>query len=170
MLPEPDARRGMEMHHVEVELSTGRNLARAVAVARHLHQRYAASIGAHRAFDPRRQSVVQRRVDVPAPRLACALSRIRRIRFSGGSLRPAPAAQLTYDPVNHEHVLPAKMHVSWAWPDLPVWLAVGDFSSTTSVLRLSLRSRSRVRYPARYFNSAHAALLALVPDAHIAVG
>lgn len=163
ILPEPEPRPDMVMHHVEVEASAGRRLARVLAGARRLHQRYAASIGAHRAFDPRMQSVVQRRVDVPAASLAGALPRIDQISFPGGTLRPASAARLTYDPVNHEHLLPALLHLSWAWPDLPVWLAVGDFSSTTSVLRLSLRSRARLRYPVRYFNGAHSALVALTP-------
>ena len=163
ILPEHEPRGDTVMHHVAIEFRTGRCMARIVAAARRLHQRYAATIGAHRPFDPRTQSGVQRRVDVPAARLASALPRIGQISFPGGTLRPASAARLLYDPVNHEHLLPALLHLSWAWPDLPVWLAVGDLSRTTSVLRLSLRSRARLRYPVRYFNGAHSALVALTP-------
>ena len=60
--------------------------------------------------------------------------------------------------MNHEYRLRARLHVAWSWPDLPVRLAVGELGPDTSALRLSLRARRRLRYPARYFDAAHTAL------------
>jgi hypothetical protein len=37
-------------------------------------------------------------------------------------------------------------------------LTVAEQSATKCVLRLSLRSRRRLRYPKRYFHAAHSAL------------
>lgn len=63
-----------------------------------------------------------------------------------------------YDAVDHEYRYAAELHVPWSWPALPVWIGVAEVSSSRSVLRLSLRSRRRLRYPARYFHVAHSVL------------
>jgi len=53
---------------------------------------------------------------------------------------------------------PARLQVSWSWPDLPVWVSVRPWSSTRSVLGIELRSHRRPRYPRRYFGLGHRAL------------
>ena len=120
---------------------------------RTLRRRHARTIGIHRGFDPRRQSVVEHRFPGRAADVAGAVAGV-----AGGPLRDARADAMAYDPVEHEFRLPAEMHVSWSWPDLPVWVAVAELTSSICALRISLRSRHRLRYPARYFDTAHCAL------------
>lgn len=110
-----------------------------------LRRRYETAIGAYRDFHPRLQSTVEHRVAQPVAEV------IDGLRLHGA----------TYDPFEHEYRVPVELHLTWSWPDLPMWLIVGELSETKCALRLSLRSRRRVRYPKRYFNAAHAALCAL---------
>jgi hypothetical protein len=110
-----------------------------------LRRRYAAAIGVYRDFHPRLHSTVEHRVAQPVGEVIGVLC-------LDGS---------TYDSFEHEYRLPIDLHLPWSWPALPMWLTVGEVSSTKCALRLSLRSRRRVRYPKRYFNAAHAALTAL---------
>jgi hypothetical protein len=63
-----------------------------------------------------------------------------------------------YDAVNREYRRPTRLHLAWSWPELPMWLSVAELSATQCALRLSLRSRHRLRYPARYFHAAHSVL------------
>jgi hypothetical protein len=107
-----------------------------------LRRRYDLTIGAHRDFHPRLQSVVEHRVEHRADDVIDLLCLDRSI----------------YDSFEHEYRVPIDLRLPWSWPALPMWLAVGEVSSTKSALRLSLRSRRRLRYPKRYFNAAHAAL------------
>ena len=107
-----------------------------------LRRRYDVAIGAYRDFEPRRQSTVEHRVGRTAEDV------LGQLGFDGA----------IYDRFEHEYRAPVDLHVSWSWPDLPMWLSVGELSSTTCAVRLSLRSRRRLRYPKRYFNAAHAAL------------
>jgi hypothetical protein len=114
------------------------------ALAR-LRRRYEAAIGAYRDFHPRLQSTVEHRVAHPVDVVVEML-------FLHGA---------TYDPLEHEYRVPVQLHLTWSWPDLPIWLTVGELSATKCALRLSLRSHRRIRYPKRYFTAAHAALRAL---------
>ena len=107
-----------------------------------IRHRYDVTIGAYRGFNPRTQSAVVHRVGYRADEVVDAL-------------RLDDAA---YDPFEHEFRVPVDLHVPWSWPDLPMWLCVGEVSSTACTLRLSLRSRRRLRYPRRYFNTAHTAV------------
>jgi hypothetical protein len=107
-----------------------------------LRHKYEITIGAYGDCEPRTQSNVEHRVGRRADDV------IDLLRLD----RPM------YDPVEHEYRVPIKLHLPWSWPALPMWLAVGELSSTKSALRLSLRSRRRLRYPKRYFHAAHAAL------------
>ena len=75
---------------------------------------------------------------------------------------------VVYDAVDHEYRYAAKLHVPWSWPELPVWVGVAELSRSTSMLRLSLRSRRRLRYPSRYFHVAHSALGAMADRVHSA--
>jgi hypothetical protein len=132
----------------------GDHLARRFATAaRRIRERYEVAIGAHRGWDPRR-AVIEHRVPTNAIDLLDRMSRpprrARRLRHDSGSL--------AYDAVNHEYWFRARLHVPWSWPDLPMRIAIGEQSPTTSTLRLSLRARRRLRYPARYFDAAHQAL------------
>lgn len=105
-------------------------------------RRYDVSIGAYRDFHPRLQSVVEHRVGHRADDVIDLLCLDRSI----------------YDSFEHEYRVPIDLRLPWSWPALPMWLAVGEVSSSKSALRLSLRSRRRLRYPKRYFNAAHTAL------------
>jgi hypothetical protein len=105
-----------------------------------LRRKYEIAIGAYRTFNPRTQSSVEHRVGHRADAVIDAL------HLEGAQ----------YDPIEHEFRVPVDLHVPWSWPDLPMWLSVGEVSSTSCRLRLSLRSRRRLRYPRRYFSVAHA--------------
>jgi hypothetical protein len=84
------------------------------------------------------------------------------LRLTVGPLRLAgDPKRTTYDPFDHEYRVPSRLHLPWSWPDLPVWLGVGEVSTGRCALRLSLRSRKRFRYPMRYYHAAHAVLSAL---------
>lgn len=107
-----------------------------------LRHKYDVAIGAYRSFDPRRQSTVEHRVGHEANEVIDALR----------------LDDALYDPFEHEFRVPVDLHLPWSWPDLPMWLSVGELSPTMCTLRLSLRSRRRLRYPRRYFNAAHAAV------------
>jgi hypothetical protein len=112
------------------------------AFVERLRYKYNIAIGAYRAFDPRRQSTVEHRVGHRADDVIDALR----------------LDDAFYDPFEHEFRVPVDLHLPWSWPDLPMWLSVGELSPTMCTLRLSLRSRRRLRYPRRYFNAAHAAV------------
>ncbi|MEY2422913.1 MAG: hypothetical protein QOI95_2980 [Acidimicrobiaceae bacterium] len=113
-----------------------------------LRHRYDVAIGAYRDFDPRLLSTVEHRVDLSADAVIAHLHLYR----------------ATFDPFEREHRVPFVLHLPWSWPALPMWLSVSETSPTMSALRLSLRSRRRLRYPKRYFHAAHAALRNLESD------
>jgi hypothetical protein len=110
-----------------------------------LRHRYALTIGAYRDFDPRLHPTVEHRVVLRVDEVIDKLC-----------LRGA-----IYNLLEHEYRVPYELHLPWSWPALPMWLSVAELSSTRSALRLSLRSRRRLRYPRRYFNAAHTALTSL---------
>jgi len=126
------------------------------AHARRAAARYRATVGMHRGLDPRRQ-VVERRVPHGVAELATVLEGHRPIRFRGGTLT-LDAGAVGFDPVNRELFRAAHLRLRWSWPALPVRVAVGELRSDLRVVRLSLRSRRRARYPARFFHAAHTAL------------
>jgi hypothetical protein len=115
-----------------------------VLIERFRHK-YNATIGAYRDFHPRAHSVVEHRV---AHRVDDV---INGLRLHGA----------IYDSFEHEYRMPIDLHLPLSWPALPMWLTVGEVSSTKSAVRLSLRSRRRLRYPKRYFSAAHTVLTAL---------
>ena len=130
---------------VEMRPPGGRTVDALKLAVRRLVHVYAVTVGVDRGIDPRRQSVVEHRVEGAAPDVARRLAE-------------ATGAPPMYDEVDHEFRFPTRMHVAWAWPDLPMWLAVAELSPTRCALRLSLRSRKRLRYPSRYFHVAHRTL------------
>jgi hypothetical protein len=107
-----------------------------------LRRRYDLTIGAYRDFEPRLHPTVERRVDLRADDVIEQL---------------CPRGAI-YDALEHEYRVRFELHIPWSWPALPMWLTVSEASSTKCALRLSLRSRRRMRYPRRYFHAAHAAL------------
>jgi hypothetical protein len=109
-----------------------------------LRRKYYVAIGAYRDFHPRLQSTVEHRVGLRADTVIDVLA--------------GDGKGFVYDSSGHEYRAPFDLRLAWSWPALPMWLSVGEMSSTKSALRLSLRSRRRLRYPARYFDAAHAAL------------
>jgi len=132
---------------------------RMAAVVATVKQDYARTIGTHRDFHPRMHSRVEHRIDAPATAALVTLCRSGDVDVHVGPLRlTGDATDPWYDPYEHEYRLPCRLHLPWSWPELPMWLAVGEVSATRGALRLSLRSRKRVRYPARYFHAAHAVL------------
>ena len=143
--------------------SSGEDMA---AKVRWLRHRYAIVFGANRGCVVRRDSRVQCRVGVSAHELVAAVRTMRRVDAAGASLA-IHGRELRYDEIEHLHLVPARLHLPWAWPDLPMWLTVATYAGDLSVLGLLLRSHARIRYPARYFHGAHLALGA-VRDAAIA--
>ena len=134
-------------------------VARLAAVVATVKQDYARTIGTHRDFSPRLHSRVEHRIGQRADDALAALSRSNELTVSAGPLRlVGDPSRTEYDGFEHEYRMPCRLHLPWSWPELPMWLAVGEVSATKGALRLSLRSRRRVRYPARYFHSAHAVL------------
>jgi hypothetical protein len=104
-------------------------------------------------------SRVEHRIDRRADEAIESLCRDDGLTVHAGPLRlTADASRPEYDPFEHEYRLPCRLHLPWSWPDLPMWLAVGEVSSARGSLRLSLRSRKRLRYPVRYFHAAHTVL------------
>ena len=125
-------------------------------------RRYERTVGTHRDFRPRLQSRVEHRIPWRADDTLDAIRDLGELRLSVGSLRlTGDPSRTDYDAVEHEYRLPCTLHLPWSWPELPMWLAVGEVSTTGGALRLSLRTRRRVRYPARYFAAAHAVLSGL---------
>jgi hypothetical protein len=136
-----------------------RRLASALTAMKHDYER---TIGTHRDFHPRTHSRVEHRIDCRADDALADLCHDTALQLSVGPLRlTGDASRAQYDTVEHEYRLPCRLHLPWSWPDLPMWLAVGEISSTRGALRLSLRSRRRMRYPVRYFHAAHAVLTSL---------
>jgi hypothetical protein len=135
---------------------------RVVERARQLRHTYLAQIGAHRGFNPRHHAV-HHRLGMGAGDVVVALraSPVERHWTAEGFDLAADVTDSAFDSVEHEHRFAARLHLAWSWPDLPVWLAIGELTPSRCTLRLMLRSRHRVRYPARYFHAAHAALTAL---------
>ena len=127
------------------------------ANAQDLRVEYARRVAPHRGFDRRRQSVVERRVQARAADVVRSLGSAGRLEFPEGSLQVLTTTG-AFDRVNHEHSLPARLQLAWSWPSLPVVVAATEFSTSTTVLRLRLRRTTRVRYPLRYYEAAHAAL------------
>lgn len=137
-------------------------VAKLSAVIATVKQDYARTIGTHRDFRPRIHSHVEHRIDGRASDAMRSLRRAGEIRVSVGPVRlTADVTRAQYDPLGHEYRLPSRLHLPWSWPDLPMWLAVGEVSTTRGALRLSLRSHKRLRYPVRYFHAAHAVLTKL---------
>lgn len=140
----------------------GTQLARRLtAAAQRAQRRYQMTIGIHQGTDPRRRSVVEHRVPLAAGDVIAAICRDE-IKLSTPALTlTADPTSTAYDARTHEYLLPSALHLAWSWPALPMWLAVGELSATRCTLRLSLRSRRRLRYPTRYFHAAHSALTGL---------
>lgn len=105
--------------------------------------RYERAIAGASLSDPRLHSAVERRVSRPLDEVVGRLF---------GTDRPP------FDAIADEYRLRTTLHIPYSWPRLPMWFAVAAFSDTHSLLRLSLRSHKRLRYPARYFSAAHDAL------------
>jgi hypothetical protein len=146
-------------------------IARASAYAAAVHHRYEMTVGVTRGFDPRTQSRVERRVDGLAVEVLDRLCDEDALPFAVGALGlDGDRRALVYDAFEREYRWPAELHLPWSWPDLPMWLAVGELTSARCALRLRLRSRRRLRYPVRYFSAAHTVLgglesrLALMSD------
>ena len=132
---------------------------RLAAVVATVKRDYARTIGTHREFHPRMHSRVEHRIDAPAGDALATLCRDGDVHVCVGPLRlTADSSHPSYDQYEHEYRMPCRLHLPWSWPELPMWLAVGEVSATRGALRLSLRSRKRLRYPARYFHAAHVVL------------
>jgi len=132
---------------------------RVAAVVALVRQDYARTIGTHRDFHPRTHSRVEHRIDARATDALASLCRDGDVDVHAGPVRlTVDGTRPAYDRYEHEYRMPCRLHLPWSWPDLPMWLAIGEVSTTRGALRLSLRSRKRVRYPARYFHAAHAVL------------
>jgi hypothetical protein len=108
---------------------------------------YELNIGSYRAYSPRLQSRVERRVDGAVDDI---------VRMLG--------LEFVYDATEGEFRAPAELHVPWAWPRIPVWLGVGAASRRLTVLSITLRTRRRLRYPRRYYATAHELLTAIHSD------
>jgi len=129
---------------------------------RAIRQDYERTVGTHRDFHPRMQSHVEHRIERCAADAIGAMTRVDVLRLTVGPLRLAgDPKRTTYDPFEHEYRVPSRLHLPWSWPDLPMWLGIGEVSTGRCALRLSLRSRKRLRYPVRYYHAAHAVLSAL---------
>lgn len=125
-------------------------------------QRYERTVGTHRDFRPRLQSRVEHRIAGRADDTLDALRGLGELHLCVGPVRlTGDPSAAHYDAVEHEYRLPCRLHLAWSWPELPMWLAVGEVSTTSGALTLSLRSRRRLRYPMRYFHAAHAVLSGL---------
>jgi len=102
-------------------------------------RRYDATIGSYAGLHPRREPAVEQRLHRSADDVIAAL---RQCRF-------AREVDEGWD---------VQLRLPWSWPGLPMRLTIDESSSRTCALRLSLRSRRRLRYPARYYDAAHTAL------------
>jgi hypothetical protein len=137
-------------------------VARIGSLARSVRQDYERTVGTHRNFHPRMQSRVEHRIDRDADDAIEALRCIGEVRLTAGPLRlVGDPKRMAYDSFERESRVPSRLHLPWSWPDLPMWLSIGEVSTGRCALRLSLRSRRRLRYPVRYFHAAHAVLSSL---------
>lgn len=122
-----------------------------------------------RAGDIRRHSRIRLQVWAPVDevveRVARAPDRIDAGTVSGiatgagatltvlESLRPLPGGG---------HRAAAVLRVRWSWPSLPVWVTVEPWWREHTAVSMTLRSTHRLRYPRRYWASAHRTLRELV--------
>jgi hypothetical protein len=139
---------------------------RVVDPARAQLLRYRVAVGAHQGIAPRRHSQVRHRLRRRPADVLAVLAGARRpavVHRRRVALRWDPH-RFRYDPTDHVHRAPGRLHVPWSFPDLPVWLAVHEWSSDTAIVEVSLRSRRRLRYPRRYFHVAHRTLDLLLDD------
>jgi hypothetical protein len=136
----------------------------AVELGRRWRHVYLAHIGVHRGCDPRHNAILHR-LPIGARDVVARLRTEPERHWSGdGHDLVADLSSPVFDDVEHEHRFPAHLHLTWSWPDVPLWLSIGELTSSRCTLRLTLRSRHRWRYPARYFHAAHAALSELELD------
>jgi hypothetical protein len=133
-------------------------LDRAAKPARRVRDRYRATIAVHRGLSPRAHSCVQHRVGRPAPELLRALLAARPAPDASGPRLQWDSRRLERVDVEHEHRVPGRLVIPWSYPRLPVWIGVREWSDRVCVLDLALRSRRRLRYPARYFAAGHRVL------------
>ena len=106
--------------------------------------------------NPRRASLVRQHVFEPfavvadrLPSVAAAVSPGRGVtlRLTSG-FRPLPSGGQDAEAV---------LSLRGSWPRLPVSVRVEPWWREQSIVSVELRSRRRLRYPRRYFRSAHAA-------------
>ena len=123
---------------------------------------YVRTIGIYRDFRPRRESRVEHRIDRGADETIDVVCLRDELRVEAGPLRlTCDATRAVYDAYVHEYRLPGHLHLPCSWPELPVLLSVRELTTTECALSVSLRSRKRLRYPLRYFHSAHRLLTRL---------
>lgn len=132
--------------------------------ARHLMGRLRTrALVAQSAPSPRAQSVVRRFIWEDAPR---CLERFDALTSGPNTLRPARLRfgdeRFRLDPEHHDHRLPARLAVSWSVSTYPVWLSLEPWWGERAVIGVELRSRHRLHYSQRYFDTAHDALRDLV--------
>jgi hypothetical protein len=131
---------------------------------RALQQRYRLAVGNDRLHDPRGPSsrmtcwsacgadAAASILDVAVPDAGTATGR------HGAITRCGP---LRWEAADREHRMPVVLHIPWSRPALPMWLSVQQDRGSSCTLHLFLRSRRRLRYPARYFSAGQRALTEL---------
>jgi hypothetical protein len=134
-------------------------IAQAADFAAGMRRNYQITFGISKGFDPRTDSRVEHRIDHRACEVLEGLRHDHALPLALGPLTlSGDPDKVSYDAFEREYRVAARLHLPWSWPELPLWLAVGELSTSKSALRLRLRSRRRLRYPTRYFNAAHAVL------------
>lgn len=150
-----------------VETWMGRSRARWTTLARRGHRarRWLARLAGD--GNPRRDSAVRQHVFRPFDEVLALLPGSTTV-VRAGSARLELSTPFAPLPGGVGVRASATLSLWGSWPALPVWITVEPWWRERTVAGVSLRTRRRLRYPRRYFGSAHAAVRAMCR--HIEVG
>lgn len=108
---------------------------------------------------PRRQSRLRLHLFIP---YAVARTRIP----APGVIGRTRGGRLVLDQPFEDHQAgvraPGTLLLRGSWPGLPVWIAIEPWWRRQTIVTMSLRSTSRMRYPRRYFASSYRILRTFV--------
>jgi hypothetical protein len=111
------------------------------------------------------RSRVARLSDLGADEAVAALSTPGHLTLGGAHLRwgpPGPGRRAARELVAAD----GTCRLRWSWPELPVSVAVAEWSGRRCQLTLRIRPSARVRWPRRWYEIAHLFLIDL--DRHLA--
>ncbi|MDG2026240.1 MAG: hypothetical protein P8J50_03965 [Acidimicrobiales bacterium] len=102
--------------------------------------------------NPRRQSRVRLHLFIP---YAAACTRIPGIGVVAQTRMGRLALDAPFEPHRAGLRAPATLVLRGSWPGLPVWIDIEPWWREQTIVSMSLRSTTRLRYPRRYFSGSY---------------